>query len=124
MHPVLVERVANQQGEIMGRENLGAAADEEKAHIAIAADLLGQMMRQLRCLERTCPNLRAAMATAACELHESLQALRVLTEEMAVIDDPMRAAECTSNAKSAIFRLARELERLALHVDHAGRAPW
>jgi chromosome segregation ATPase len=107
------------KGETMERENLGTASHEERAHIAIAADLLEQMMRQLRRLERTYPNLRAAMATAAGELHENLLALRALTQEMAVIDDPMRAAECTSSAKSAIARLARELEHLAVHVDHA-----
>jgi hypothetical protein len=92
----------------------------ESAHIAIAAVLLDQMIRELQCLEGTYPALQVAMATVARELHEKLQALHILIQEIAVIDDPMRVAEHTSTAKSVISRLAWEVERLAVHVDHTG----
>jgi cell division protein ZapA (FtsZ GTPase activity inhibitor) len=102
----------------MGSENVGTASGGESVHIAIAADLLDQMIRELQCLERTYPTLQVAMATAAHELHEKLQALRILIEEIAVIDDPMRVAEHTSRAKSVISRLAWEVDRLVTHVEH------
>jgi hypothetical protein len=110
----------SQQGAFMGSGNVGTASEGESGHIAVAADLLGQMIRQLQCLARTYPALRVAMATAAHELQEKLQTLHILVEEMAVNDDPMRVAERTSIAKSVISRLAWEVERLAIHVEHTG----
>ena len=104
----------------MGSEDVGTASRGESTYIAIAADLLDQMIRELHCLERTYPTLQVAMATAARELHEKLQALHILIQEIAVIDDPMRVAKHTSSAISLISRLAWEVERVAIHVDHTG----
>jgi hypothetical protein len=100
----------------MAGENVGTASRGESAHIAIAADLLDQMIRELQCLERAYPTLQMAMATAERELHGKLQALHILIQEIAAIDDPMSGAEHSSSAKSVISRLAWEVERLAAHV--------
>jgi hypothetical protein len=124
VHHLHGSRVPSQQGAIMGSENVGTAPRRESAHIAIAADLLDQMIRELQSLERTYPTLQVAMATAARELHETLQALHILIQEIAVIDDPMRLAKHTSSAKSVISQLAWEVERLAIHVDRAGHFLW
>jgi hypothetical protein len=110
----------SEQRATVSTEKVGTASAGESGHIAIAADLLAQMIRQLQGLARTYPTLRVAMATAARELQEKMRTLHILVEEIAVIDDPTGVAERTSIAKSVISRLAWEVERLAIHVEHTG----
>ena len=77
-----------------------------------------KMMSELECLEANnsaayaCDGERGSrLATAAAHAAYS-------SSMYAIADDPVQAAELTGRAKAVIYRLAGELEQLALQADH------
>jgi hypothetical protein len=77
-------------------------------YICVAADLLQKMMSALQCV------------TADKTRHDLRQRLHVLRQTVALLTvsrDAVRSIELTELAKALIVPLARDLERLAVHVE-------
>jgi signal transduction histidine kinase len=94
-------------------------------YICVAADLLTKMTSELKSLELGNRRLSLAMATAGHDLRQRLHALCGTVELLTSSPDRVGRAELCQRAKALIFRLARELEHLALQAerDHRRAAP-
>src|ERR1700722_4391998 len=86
-------------------------------YICVAADLLTTMTSELKSLELGNRRLTLAMATAGHDLRQRLHALCGTVELLASSQDRVGRAELCQRAKALIFRLARELEQLALQAE-------
>lgn len=86
-------------------------------YICVAADLLTKMISELESLERDNRRLTLAMATAGHDLRQRLHALGGTVELLTSSQDRAGRVELCQRAKSLIFRLARELEQLALEAE-------
>jgi signal transduction histidine kinase len=86
-------------------------------YICVAADLLTKMISELQSLELDNRRLILAMATAGHDLRQRLHALCGTVELLTSSQDRVGRAELCQRAKSLIFRLARELEQLALEAQ-------
>lgn len=95
-----------------------AATDVEINYICVASNLLQTMMSELKCLEANNERLTLAMASAGHDLRQRLHTLLFIIDALNAADDPVQAAELTGRAKAVIYRLAGELEQLALQADH------
>lgn len=95
-----------------------AATDVEIHYICVASNLLQKMMSDLKCLEANNERLTLAMASAGHDLRQRLHTLLFIIDALNAADDPVQAAELTGRAKAVIYRLAGELEQLALQADH------
>jgi signal transduction histidine kinase len=92
------------------------AQEAEIDYICIAGDLLRRMMSELQAAVANNSRLALAMATAGHDLRQRLHALLGTIELMTAAESPARAADLVRSAKARIFRLANELEELALHT--------
>jgi signal transduction histidine kinase len=86
-------------------------------YICVAADLLTKMTSELKSLELGNRRLTLAMATAGHDLRQRLHALCGTVELLSSSQDSVGRAELCQRAKTLIFRLARELEQLALQAQ-------
>ncbi len=86
-------------------------------YICVAADLLMKMNSELQSLKLDNRRLTLAMATAGHDLRQRLHALCGTVELLTSSQDQVGRAELCQRAKSLIFRLARELEQLALGAE-------
>jgi signal transduction histidine kinase len=109
----------------MPSDELTNAPNTEVDYICIAADLLGQMMSELKCLETNNSRLTLAMATAGHDLRQRLHGLLRTVDLLTAADDATAAAELSTKAKALIHRLAGELEQLVFQAgrDHRRPAP-
>jgi signal transduction histidine kinase len=89
-------------------------------YICVAADLLTKMISELQSLKLDNRRLTLALATAGHDLRQRLHALCGTVELLVSSQDRVVRAELCQRAKSLIFRLATELEQLALaaQLDH------
>jgi two-component system, sensor histidine kinase len=90
-------------------------------YVCIAAALLEKMLLALQSAEANCSRLALAMATAGHDLRQRLHLLMAAIELLAITDEPVRAAELRRDAKSLIYRLANELEQLAVLAERDSR---
>jgi signal transduction histidine kinase len=86
-------------------------------YISVASDLLTKMISELQSLELDNRRLTLAMATAGHDLRQRLHALCATVELLTSSQDRVARAELCQRAKSLIFRLASELEQLALQAE-------
>jgi signal transduction histidine kinase len=86
-------------------------------YICVAADLLTKMTSELKSLELGNRRLTLAMATAGHDLRQRLHALCGTVELLTSSQDRVGRAELCQRAKALIFRLARELEQLAIQAQ-------
>src|SRR5277367_4057188 len=93
------------------------ADQAEVDYICIAGDLLRRMMSELQSAVASNSRLALSMATAGHDLRQRLHSLLCTIELLGRPESPTRAAELTRSAKVQIFRLANELEELALQAD-------
>jgi signal transduction histidine kinase len=96
----------------------------EADYICVAGDLLSRMMSKLQSLEANNQRLALAMTTAGHDLRQRLHLLLGTVELLTSSAERSRSMDLGQRAKTVIFRLAGELEQLALQAerDH-NRAP-
>jgi hypothetical protein len=89
----------------------------EIAYICIAADLLRQMMTELQRTDDS--GLAPAIAAARHDIHQRLHLLLATIDSLVAEANPTRATDIGRRAKLMIYRLAGEIEQLAIqaHVD-------
>ncbi len=90
-------------------------------YICVAADLHSKMMSELQSLELTNRRLTLAMASAGHDLRQRLHTLLGTVELLTSTKYEVRSAELGQRAKSLIFRLAGELEQLAVQAERGDR---
>lgn len=95
---------------------LKAAQRSEVRYICLAADLLGAMLRELRCLEANHRYLTRSMV-AGNGVPQRLRSLMRITELLRFTRDVDCSVELLSRAKALISELASELEALALQAE-------
>jgi two-component system, sensor histidine kinase len=93
------------------------ANQAEVDYICIAGDLLRRMMSELQSAVAGNARLALSMATAGHDLRQRLHSLLSTIELLSLADSPARAGDLARRAKAMIFRLANELEALALYAD-------
>src|SRR5580698_7543622 len=86
-------------------------------YICVAANLLTKMISELQSLELDNRRLALAMATAGHDLRQRLHTLCGTIELLTASQDRVGCAELCQRAKALIFRLAMELEGLALLAE-------
>lgn len=87
----------------------------EVVYICIAADLLRQMMTEL---QRTDDSwLAPDIAAARRNIHERLDLLLESIECLVAEENPTRATDIGRRAKVTIYRLAGEIEQLAIQAQ-------
>jgi signal transduction histidine kinase len=101
-----------------GSANTSAATDVEIHYICIASNLLQKTMSELKCLDANNERLTLAMASTGHDLRQRLHTLLCLVDALNATDDPVHSAELTVRVKALIYRLAADLEQLALQADH------
>jgi signal transduction histidine kinase len=94
-------------------------------YICVAGDSLSRMLSKLQSLEANNQRLALAMTTAGHDLRQRLHVLLGTVELLTSTAERSRSMELNQRAKSVIFRLAGELEQLALQAqsDHQRAAP-
>lgn len=87
----------------------------EVVYICIAADLLRQMMTELQRTDhsRLTPDIAAARRNIRRRLDLLLESIESLVAE----EDPARSADISRRAKLTIYRLAGEIEQLAIQAQ-------
>jgi hypothetical protein len=95
---------------------LKAAQRSEVRYICLAADLLGAMIRELRCLEANHGYLAPSMAVSH-GVQKRLRSLLGIIELLRFTRDADRSVELISRAKALISELASELEELASQAE-------
>jgi signal transduction histidine kinase len=93
------------------------ADQAEVDYICIAGDLLRRTLSELQSAVANNSRLALAMATAGHDLRQRLHLLLSTIELLPLADSPKHAADLARSAKTMIFRLANDLEELALHAD-------
>jgi signal transduction histidine kinase len=106
----------------MQAQPLSTSQFTEVDYICVAGDLLTKMMAELQFLQVNNRRLTLAMATAGHDLRQRLQTLMGTIELLTSCQDVLRSKELTRRARSLIYRLAQELERLAFQAEQ-DRAP-
>ena len=91
-------------------------------YIRVATDLLSKMLSERESLEVSNRRIALAMAAAGHDLRERLHQLLGTVELLTATKDEVRRGELHQRAKSLIFRLAGELERLAIQAEQENRA--
>ena len=86
-------------------------------YICVATDSLSRMTSELQSLEINNRRLILAMAAAGHDLRQRLHLLLGTIELLSSTEDEARSMELNQRAKSLIFRLAAELEQLALQAE-------
>jgi len=89
----------------------------EVDYICVAADLLTKMLSELQSLELDSLRLNLSMAAAGRDLRQPLHELRAIVERLTSSPDCVGRAALRQRAKSLIFRLATELEELAVDAE-------
>ena len=94
-------------------------------YICFEACALTKMMSKLQFLDATNQRLALAMTTAGHDLRQHLHVLLGTVELLTSAAERSRSLELSRRAKSVIFRVAAELEQLALQAqdDHRGAEP-
>jgi len=105
----------------MQRRAAGSPPTTDADYICVAADLLSKMMSELQSLELTNRRLTLAMASTGHDLRQRLHMLLGTVELLTSTHDEVRSAELGRRAKSLIFRLAGELEQLAVQAEREER---
>lgn len=100
----------------------GTTSTADADYICVATDLLSTMMSELESLELNNRCLTLAMASAGHDLRQRLHTLLGTVELLASTKDEVRCAELGRRAKAIIFRLAGELEQLAVLAEQDHRA--
>jgi signal transduction histidine kinase len=107
------------------RESAGNNSSLDQVdYICIAAELLQRMMSELDLLTLDNQRLALAMATAGHDLRHHLHALLGTIELLTRGCTSERSAELSCRAKSLIFRLTKELEKLARQAECGSTADW
>jgi hypothetical protein len=91
---------------------LKAAQRSEVCYICQAADLLGAMIQELRCLQASHGHLAPSVA-ASHGVQKRLQSLLGIVELLKIMRDADRSVELIARAKALILDLGGELEELA-----------
>jgi signal transduction histidine kinase len=86
----------------------------ETDYVCVAGGSLSRIMSRLQSLEANNQRLALAMTTAGHDLRQRLHSLLGTVELLTSSPERSRSIELSQRAKTAIFRLARELEQLAL----------
>jgi signal transduction histidine kinase len=94
-------------------------------YVCVGTDLLSRITTRIHRLEEQNQHLTLAMTTAGHDLRQRLHALLRMVEMLTSAAGRSRSMELSERAKSLIFRLAGELEQLALRAqpDHNLAAP-
>jgi signal transduction histidine kinase len=92
-------------------------------YVCVAADLLSEIMSKLQSLEANNQRLTLAMTTAGHDLRQRLHLLLGTVELLTTTAETSRTTELSQRAKSVIFRLAGELEQLALQAQRDQNRP-
>jgi signal transduction histidine kinase len=95
----------------------------ETDYICVAGDLLSTMMSKLQSLEANNQRLALAMTTAGHDLRQRLHLLLGTVELLTSSAERSRSMELSQRAKTVIFRLAGELEQLALQAQRDHNRP-
>jgi signal transduction histidine kinase len=90
-------------------------------YICVARDLLSKMMSERDSLEVNNRRITLAMAAAGHDLRQRLHILLGTVELLTSSKDEIRSAELNQRAKSLIFRVAGELEQLAVQAERENR---
>lgn len=96
---------------------VGSLQFADADYICVATDLLSKMMSERESLEVVNRRITLAMAAAGHDLRQRLHILWGTVELLTSTKDEVRSAELNQRAKSLIFRLAGELEQLALQAE-------
>lgn len=102
-------------------QEAGGPSFSETDYVCVAADLLGRMTRERQSLELNNRRIALSMAAAGHDLRQRLHMLLGTVELLALTKDDLRSAELSQRAKSLIFRLAGELEQLAVQAERENR---
>jgi two-component system, sensor histidine kinase len=86
-------------------------------YICVAGDLLSSMISKLRSLESKNERLTLEIATAGHDLRQRLHLLMGTVEQMTSTAERSRSIELSLRAKSQIYRLATELEQVAMQAE-------
>jgi signal transduction histidine kinase len=86
-------------------------------YVCVAAHVLAKMMSEHESLEVSNQRITLAMAAAGHDLRQRLHMLLGTVEILASAEDELRKTQLRQRAKSLIFRLAGELEQLALQAQ-------
>lgn len=87
----------------------------EVVYICIAADLLRQMMTELQRTDDS--RLAPDIAAARRNIHQRLNLLLESVESLMAEENRTRAADVGRRAKLTIYRLAGEIEQLAIQAQ-------
>lgn len=105
----------------MMRAAIGSLQFTDADYICVATDLLSKMISERESLEVSNRRIALAMAAAGHDLRERLHLLLGTVELLTATKDGIRSAELNQRAKSLIFRLAGELEQLAIQAEPENR---
>lgn len=90
----------------------------EVVYLCIAADLLRQMMSELQRTDDS--RLVPAIAAARHDIHRRLHLLLATVDSLVAEANPTRATNIGRRAKLMIYRLAGEIEQLAIQAQVDG----
>ena len=103
-----------------------AAADSGAAsqivYICFATDLLRQMMMELQRAELNNASVVPAIAAARQDVRQRLDLLLATIESLVAAENPTRATYLGRRAKLMIYRLAGEIEQLAIQAQGVGQS--
>lgn len=105
----------------MNGQSSGGPPTTDTDYICVAADLLSKMMSELQSLELSNRRLTLAMASTGHDLRQRLHVLLGTVDLLTSTKHEVRNAELGQRAKSLIFRLAGELEQLAVDAEREAR---
>lgn len=106
----------------MSRRAVKSLQFTDADYICVATDLLAKMMSERETLEVSNRHIALAMAAAGHDLRQRLHMLLSTVELLTLAKDEVRSAELNQRAKSLIFRLAGELEQLAVRAQRENPA--
>jgi hypothetical protein len=95
----------------------------EIVYICIAADLLRQMMTELQRAELDNSSLAPTIAAARHDIRQRLDLLLATIESLVAAENQTRATDLGRRAKLMIYRLAGEIEQLAIQAQGVGDTP-
>jgi hypothetical protein len=99
-------------------ESTDDVIDAQIDNIHVAADILRRMLVELQSLEVGCARLHFAMSNRGHTIRQQLDMLSGIADLLKSGQAPRRTRELCHRAKTLIFHLADELERLSLQTEH------
>jgi hypothetical protein len=119
------ERVSG-TGSASSEGDCGTTAADPRAasqivYICIATDLLRQMMMELQRAELNNASVVPAIVAARQDVRQRLDLLLATIESLVAAENPTRATYLGRRAKLMIYRLAGEIEQLAIQAQGVGQ---